>query len=283
VRVVSKVNRWRQPVLVAALCLTGTATVLAARLLPEAEAGWAAYVAATERRAAAETAAGVPFLAIDFTRGADADRRVLLTGRVVVHEVEAVSPMGQPIDVPSALVHHWRGDVLLRGASLDDLLSRLQDGTLLTRQEDVQRAAVLERAPGRLKIYLRLQRSKIVTVVYDTEHVVTFARISPTRALSRSVATRIVEVQDPNTADERAMPVGDDHGYLWKLNAYWRYEQVPGGLIVECESISLSRDIPAIFRYLVSPLVESTAKESMVRTLSALRETFAPPVSSTRE
>ncbi len=78
------------------------------------------------------------------------------------------------------------------------------------------------------------------------------------------------------------MPAGDDHGYLWKLNAYWRYEQVPGGLIVECESISLSRDVPAILRYLVAPLVESTAKESMARTLSALQDMFAASVEPSR-
>jgi len=36
--------------------------------------------------------------------------------------------------------------------------------------------------------------------------------------------------------------VGDDRGFLWRLNAYWRYEQVAGGVIAECESITLSRD-----------------------------------------
>jgi hypothetical protein len=95
--------------------------------------------------------------------------------------------------------------------------------------------------------------------------------VSATRAISRSTAARIVEIEDAGSANERALPTGDDHGYLWKLNAYWRYEQVPGGVIVECESISLSRTVPVVVRYLVGPLIESTARESMEHTLQAVR------------
>ena len=40
------------------------------------------------------------------------------------------------------------------------------------------------------------------------------------------------------------MPEGDDHGYMWKLNSYWRYKQVDGGVLVEIESLTLSRDLP---------------------------------------
>jgi hypothetical protein len=46
-------------------------------------------------------------------------------------------------------------------------------------------------------------------------------------------------------------------------------------VIAECESISLSRDVPPLVRYFVNPLIESTAEESMTRTLLALRARFA--------
>jgi hypothetical protein len=178
---------------------------------------------------------------------------------------------GESIDIPSALIHHWRGAVFVPRATVAGLLAKLQSGELLTQQEDVLKSAILERAPGRLKVYLKLQRSKIVTVVYNTEHLVTFARISPTRATSQSMATKIAELEDANTSRERELPVGDDRGFLWKLNAYWRYEEVNGGVIIECESISLSRTVPSIVRYIVGPLIDSTAKESMTRTLEAVR------------
>jgi hypothetical protein len=92
-----------------------------------------------------------------------------------------------------------------------------------------------------MRIYLRLQRQRFVTVVYNTEHTVTFTRFGNTRAASTSTATRIAEVSDPDTPQERELPLGDDRGFLWRLNAYWRYEEVAGGVIAECESISLSR------------------------------------------
>ena len=99
----------------------------------------------------------------------------------------------------------------------------------------------------------------------------TFTRFGATRAASVSTATRIAEVSDPDTPGEREVGPDDDHGFLWRLNSYWRYEEVAGGVIAECESISLSRDVPSFLRYVVSPLVDSTARESMERTLLTLR------------
>ncbi len=41
------------------------------------------------------------------------------------------------------------------------------------------------------------------------------------------------------------MKEGDDDGFLWRLNTYWSFVEVPGGLLIECEAISLTRDVPA--------------------------------------
>jgi hypothetical protein len=108
-------------------------------------------------------------------------------------------------------------------------------------------------------------------VVYNTEHDVRFERVSPLRATSRSVATRIAEVRDSARPDDAEYAPGDDHGFLWRLNAYWRYEQVPGGVIAECESISLSRSVPLLLRPSLGPVVKGVARESLERTLNALR------------
>ena len=43
-------------------------------------------------------------------------------------------------------------------------------------------------------------------------------------------------------------------------------------MIVECESITLSRSIPSLVRWMVKPLIESAARESMERTLTSLRD-----------
>jgi hypothetical protein len=172
------------------------------------------------------------------------------------------------VDVPSALVHHWRGAVLVRGVTVDSLLKRLQAGP--PAQRDVLKAAVLSRGPASMKVYLRLQRTRIVTVVYDTEHDVAFSRLDAAHATSASVATEIRQVENAGQAGERPLAAGADDGYLWRLNSYWRYEQVPAGVIAECESLTLSRNVPFGLRTIAGPIISSTARESMDAALAAV-------------
>ena len=177
--------------------------------------------------------------------------------------------------VPDAMVHHWRGSVFVPRVSLDRVLAHVADPRVdAPVQEDVIEARVLDRSPGSLRLFLRLQRSQLVTVVYNTEHVVHYTRLGGTRASSRSVATRIAEVAEPSTPRERELRPGEDHGFLWRLNSYWRYEQIATGVLVECESVSLSRTVPAIARSAVRPLIDQVASASMERTLAALRSRF---------
>ena len=264
--------------------LLSSGSLAAAHLYPETVAAWNRYVAATEQRIARELRSpSAGFLALDFAPASAAARRALLAGDVVVESMTTVTARGAAIDIPSALVHHWRGAVLIPKITVPQLLAQLQDEAPPTG-EDVLESRVLERRPDWMRVSLRLQRKKIVTVVYNTEHVVTFLREGTTRATSASTATRIVEVADVNTPQEHELPAGDDRGFLWRLNAYWRYQQLrsrgntieaPGGVIAECESITLSRDIPSVAKWFAMPLVERAARESMSRTLVSLRDTMA--------
>ena len=239
---------------------------------PKTLAGWTTYVAATERRIAGELSATVPrFLAQDFTATADADRRAVLGGAIVIAPMQTLDDRAREIDVPYAMVHHWRGAVFLPRQRVSSLISAFQSGPPPTQKEDVLKAAVLGRSPDRMRVYLQVQRTRFITVVYNTEHDVAFRHFGPARASSASVATKIVEVANAGTPQERELAPGEDRGFLWRWNSYWRYEDVPGGVIAECESISLSRPIPSLLYYAVKPLVDSTARESMERTLVALR------------
>ena len=90
-------------------------------------------------------------------------------------------------------------------------------------------------------------------------------------------AARLVdalEIADANTPQEHQVRADNDRGFLWRLNAYWRYQDVAGGVVAECESLTLSRDVPSVVRFLVNPVIERTARESMTRTLAALRTRF---------
>ncbi len=249
------------------------AVAAAVQLHPETLTAWSAYVTATESRIDGEIRSRRGFLGVDFLADGDAVRDQLLRHAIVVRKAETADARGTPMAAPSALIHHVRGDVLIPGATISRVLDELQSAP--PEQEDVLRSQVLERGPDRMRVFLRLQRTRLVTVTYDTEHLVTFKRLGERRAASVSVATRIVEIADPGTPKERALASGDDRGLLWRLNAYWRYEEVAGGVIAECESISLSRDAPPIVRYVVGPLVESTSREFMERTLRTLRQRFS--------
>jgi hypothetical protein len=233
----------------------------AQELRPSTAAGWQAYVAAAEARIAQERGQAIP-------RRPGVDR-----GEVFIEQVSTPGPDGN-LEVPEAGVHHWRATVLVPCARLEDVVSRLEREPPDTRQEDVVSSAILEHRPGWLKVAIRVRRSLIISAVFDTEHEVSFVRHSATRASSWSTATRIVEVADAGTPRERPKQPHEDRGLLWRWNAYWRYEQIEQGVLVECESVTLSRTVPLPLRPVAGPIVGHVARESMERTLDVFRERF---------
>jgi hypothetical protein len=119
---------------------------------------------------------------------------------------------------------------------------------------------------------MRIERDAgIITASYNTEHAVEYRRIGTDRAASRSVSTKVAEIADAGTPQEREKPPGEDHGFLWRLNAYWRFEQSGDGVLIECESVSLSRSVPLLVRPVVGPIANRIARESLARTLRSLR------------
>ena len=50
---------------------------------------------------------------------------------------------------------------------------------------------------------------------------------------------------------------------------------VVGHFLVDLESLTLSRDVPALIRPIAAPLVARIARESVVRTLDAFRRFFS--------
>jgi len=139
----------------------------------------------------------------------------------------------------------------------------------------VKASRLLQRDGDKLRVFMKLERdATIMTVTYNTEHAVEYRRLG-TRASSRSVSTKIAEVADAGTAQEKEKKAGEDHGFLWRLNAYWRFEQMGDGVLIECESLSLSRSVPFVVRPIVGPIANRIARESLERTLKSLRAYLA--------
>ncbi len=252
--------------------------LLAAKLRDNTLKGWNEYVHLTEKRIEKELNSSEGFLVQDFQSApkARADREDLLSGKVVVTKMKTLDQNRRKISVPGGTIHHWRGSILIPNVSIEHVLAQVRDpGEKELLQEDILESRVLEKNADSIRLYLKLVRSKFITVTYNTEHLVRYRRHGEDRASSHSTATKIAELEHVNTPSEREKLAGEDRGFLWRLNSYWRYEQVEGGVLVECESLTLSRGIPALLSPLVRPIVSSVARQSMKRTLVSMRSRFS--------
>ena len=245
---------------------------------PRAAAGWDAYNAENDRQVAADEAASTAFLAQDIYDIEDARRcrSEVRAGDVCIVKVVLVREGRFPMDVEDALVHHWMGSIFVPRVTLDETLEFIKAYENYPQYfDEVVEARVLEEDGDLLRTFLRLKRTKVITVHFNTEHEVTFARHGPRQASSRSVATRIRELENAGRPDEREKEFGKDQGFLWRLNANWKYEEVDGGVILEAEVISLSRRIPWGLGWMVGPFVDSLPRESLESTLVTLREALS--------
>ena len=120
-----------------------------------------------------------------------------------------------------------------------------------------------------------LMKRRLDAFERNTGYDVSYVRVSPTRTQVRSVATRIAEVQHPDTLEEQEKPVGHDSGFLWRFNNYCALEERDHGTYVQCESVSLSRDIPTGLGWLIGPFVTSIPRESLEFTLQAMRRALS--------
>lgn len=247
----------------------------AAELRPKTVEAWQRYASAVEGRMDKELASTSLFLVVDFAEPSARaeERKAILAGDIPVSRMSAVGGNAEEIEVPGGLINHWRGAVFVPGVTLDQVLEELRSPVARRhKQEDVLESRVLWRDGDRSHVFLKLVRKKIVTVTYNTEHDVLYRRLGPSKAVSRSVSTKIAELESAGTPQEHERPIGQDRGFMWRLNSYWRYEQVPGGVIVELESLTLSRDIPFLVKLLAKPIINSIARESMTRTLQSMRD-----------
>ena len=259
---------------IGAILATSAGPLVAAELQPQTVRAFDAYARAVEDRGRRELSAGRGFLSSDFQDRALAPalRRAIVAGNVPITRVSEQDRDAREIEVPDGLINHWRGAILVPHANLDQVLAELRSPqTRRHVQDDVLESRVLWRRGDESQIFLKLMRRKIVTVTFNTEHHVRYVRLSPTTAYSQSVSTRIAEIDNAGTPEEREKPVGTDRGFMWRLHSYWRYEQVPEGVIIELESLTLSRDIPAVVKFIAGPIIDAIARESMTRTLESVR------------
>ncbi len=175
--------------------------------------------------------------------------------------------------VPGGMIHHWRGTRFVPGATAADFLRVVQDVNRFSIDyaPQVMRARLVSQTGDRFKVEMRLRYRKVVTVTLDTTYDIDYGSLDPAHGYSLSRSTRISEIANPDTPEEHALKPGEDHGFLWRLNSYWSYQQEADGLLLQCEAVSLTRDIPFGMDWAVGPFVLSIPRESLEFTLNATR------------
>ena len=247
----------------------------AEHLQPNTLSAFERYVQSKETQDNQELGDGNRFLRIDALpptsrRQAYAD---LMRGQIITQRSQECAS-GDCAAIPGGLVHDWIGIVFIPGVSLSQVLATLQDYDHDAEyyRPEVLKSKLLASSGGDFQVFLRLKKVKVVTVILDTEYEVHYIHLDETHAYSRSYSTTIKEVENVGEPQEHDRPVGDDRGFLWRLYSYWRFFQANSGVYVQCNAVSLTRDVPTGLGWLIRPFIESVPRESLRFTLNATRQ-----------
>jgi hypothetical protein len=240
-------------VLIAALAAALVAPCCFAQLTPETSRAFDRYIERVEQQLGAG-----PFLYTDSHAGA---KKAVHRGETVV--VERKIPN---VPVPGGQIHDWQGVLFIPGATIASVRAVMQDydGYKRIYQPDVTESKLLARDGDHFRVFLRLYKHEFLTLVYDSEY---------------DVRYHILPESDRMAIDSRSTRIaqsGDDHGFLWRLNSYWRIEQADRGVYAQCRAVSLSRGIPFGFGWLRG-FLQKFPRDSMVSTLEATRRAAATP------
>jgi hypothetical protein len=245
---------------------------------PAAVAGFDAYVQKVETRLDTGHRSPSTYLVpVDWAR--------VRAGQPVIEDLAAK----KEADLPGALLHDWRGTAFAPGATAADFERVLRNFAAYpgTFAPQVVSARAQVQDANRTQAVLRVRQKEVITVVLDTAYDITYAhgdsRMSgpndhaandgPPRGTIVSRSTRVDEIG----ADGRALSASAAHGYLWRMNTWWSYEERDGGLYMQLESVSLTRSIPTGLGWVVGPFVESVPRNSLEFTLRAVCAALKKP------
>jgi hypothetical protein len=254
------------------LLLAGITASVFAEAPAGAVEGFDAYISRLEARLAQQHSSPDGFLA-EVGSNAQVDAR-LRKGDLVIDQL---TPGGEA-ELHGGLLHHWRGTAFVPKATATDFERVMKDFSaypqrfapqvLEARVDSPQ--SVPEHIPDHFTASMRVRQHHVITVVMDTTYDVTYGRPEAHRGYSISRSTKIAEIASPGTKDEHALSASEEHGFLWRLNSYWSYEERDGGLYIQIESVSLTRSIPTGLGWIIGPYVKSVPRESLEFTLRSV-------------
>jgi hypothetical protein len=179
------------------------------------------------------------------------------------------------IEIKGGMIQDWHGAVFIQGAKLDSVLRVVQDYTNHAKyySPDVVTSKVVSHTGNHWLVVMRTLKTKLfLSDVLETENDITFEKLNAAKVYGIAKSTRIQEVANPGKGDEHLLPEGHDRGLLWRLYGYWFYEERDGGVYVECESVTLTRDVPFGMGAVVAPIIRNVPGESLRSSLEHTRQ-----------
>ncbi len=179
-----------------------------------------------------------------------------------------------PVKISNGLVHDWVGAAFVPDVTVEQVLALVQnyDNHKSIYAPEVMDSKLVSHDGNDFKIFLRLLKKKIITVVLDTDHDVHYSQVAEKRWFCRSFTTRIAEVEEVGTPKEKVLEPDTGYGFLWRLYSYWKFDERNTGVVIECRAISLTRDIPTGLGWIIEPIVRKLPQESLIATLEATRK-----------
>ena len=220
---------------------------------------WDRYIEAATMRMKQRLIPGKTFLWVD-----EAPERL---ARVRAGEI-IVSPVGphDPLRVPSGLIHDWIGAVFIPNTTLSDLLQTVRN---YSRYKELYRPSVIDskaittsESQDRFSLLLA-DKSFFLKTALATDYESHYVHVGERNGYGVARTTRIQEIENYGSPEQRTLPEDQGIGIIWRLASISRYAERDGGVYFELEAIGLSREIPALLKWLVEPIVRRVSQESL--------------------
>ncbi len=253
----------RIPIATVLMLLRVHPSVGAATLKPETKVAWDAYLQEAMAGMQARLQPGAHFLWLD--EQPDLAEQIRTKG-------PHIAPAGPhiPKKVPSGLIHDWLGVGFVPNAKIEDILRIVRD---YDRYKEIYQPGVIDSishgTDGTKDLFsMRLANKSVVSkTALDTDCEASYIRVDDRRWYAFSNTTHIQEVDKFGTPEQRTLPEDQGSGLIWRLSSITRLEERDGGVYAELEAIALSRDIPAAFRLIVTPIVRRVSRDSLATSL----------------
>jgi hypothetical protein len=262
-------NKVRRITFLISLCLLWyVPQISAAHLKTETLSAWNEYLATVEHQQQERVAGSQDFLWI--SRSPD------LRARIERGEVVAVPLRGNgSIHVPSGQVHHWVGAVLIKDVTLADLTSVTRH---YERYPAIYKPAVIgakttSSTDAEDRFSMRLFNHALVGgMSWDVDYQSSFQRLENHRLVAETRALQVCEIEHFGQPNETKLAPDVGRGYIWRLESIARMLQIEGGVLLELETLVLSRDVPPTLHWIADPIIRRVSQESIAKALTQTRD-----------